>query len=95
MENCWDRVMKLTGTMLYTTRDNKPFEILEVQSDRIKFVPKEGTGTDRYFLRKSLESICGSELNLEAIRPGQIKKMIPTTRNESYAAAIIRKIAQE
>ena len=47
MKTVWDRVQRLKGETLHTISRHKSFDIVDVLSDRIIFVPHEGKGTPR------------------------------------------------
>lgn len=94
MENCRNRAMQLNGMTLYTTSGKKPFDIVAVLGDRIEFVPQGGNGGKRWFPLDSIEYLCSLNLNLNAIRPMDIKKVWPNDQNTSYVASIIREIAK-
>jgi hypothetical protein len=88
----WDRVRELDGRTLYTSEQNKPFDIVEVTHDRIYFVPQEGNGTRRWWPRQSLEDLNELFANESAITPAHIRDQWPKDQNTSYVAVILQTV---
>lgn len=92
MTNLWDRARQLKGETLHTMSYSKAFDISDVRSDRIIFVPHDGNGTERWASREQIEYIATIGQAGKEITPGLVQAKYPNDRNTSYIAAIAQAI---
>ena len=85
----WNQVEQLKGKTLLTRAQHKEFEVIDVLSDRIQFVPKNGHGTLRWLDRVSIEQIAGMNLDESDLIPSRLAQEFPNDQNLSYMAAIV------
>ncbi len=85
----WSRVEGLAGKTLQTRAQGKEFDVLDVRPDRIVFVPKAGSGRQRWISRKWLEQVVDLGLDESELRPVRLRQKFPNDQNLSYMAAII------
>jgi hypothetical protein len=95
MSNFWNRVQSLSGQTLQTRAHNKPFDILEVRSDRIVFSPQAGSGRQRWISRAWLERVHNLRLDESELTPSRLKQEFPNDQNLSYMAAIVAAVRGE
>jgi len=88
----WDNVQRLKGETLYTISQHKPFDIVDVLSDRIIFVPRNGKGTPRWASREQIEHICGFAKTTQDIDRKLVQEQYPSDYNTSYIIAIVKAI---
>ena len=89
MQSFWSRVQALSGRTLTTRSRSKEFDIVEVRSDRIIFVPRAGTGRERWISRKWLEHVDSLHLDESELLPVRLRQEFPDDQNLSYMAAIV------
>jgi hypothetical protein len=83
----WQKAQSLKGRTLYTLKQRKPFNVIDVLIDRIILVPQEGKQTPRWIAREQIEATCRQGTD-RAITPGLVRTLYPEDRNTSYIAAI-------
>jgi len=90
MSDVWNKVCQLKGKTLYTSARNRPFDIIDTQSDRIIFTPQNGNGTHRWATRKQIETMYDfASKNNSQITSIIVQEQYPSDRNTSYIASII------
>lgn len=93
MPDVWDRVQELEGKTLHTLKQNKPFKVVGVLSDRVQFVPEKGNGTLRWFPRGGIEYIASLGVERHRLR-ARIQEEWPSDMNTSYVAAIVHEVTK-
>ncbi len=93
MTTIWEHTQRLKGETLYTISRHKPFDVIDVLSDRIVFVPHDGKGTPRWASREQIEHLCGLARGGQDVNRKLVQEIYPSDYNTSYMAAIIKAIA--
>ncbi len=93
MTTVWDSGRQLKGETLYTISRRKPFDVVDVLSDRIIFVPRDGKGTPRWASREQIEHICGLANIARDVQRKLVQEQYPNDYNTSYITAIVKAIA--
>jgi hypothetical protein len=89
----WEQIQRLKGKTLYTLARNKPFDIVDVQVDRIVFTPQQGNGTQRWASREQIETIATIAATApHTLTPALVQEQYPDDRNTSYIAAIVKAV---
>ena len=92
MTTLWARIRLLEGQTLLTADHQKPFTIVEVTSDRIWFVPKNGMGSRRSWPRRDMEDVNEKYADVKIITPKMIRDYNPQNQNTSYVPAILNAV---
>ena len=86
--------VQLNGKTLHTLKQGKAFEVTNVQSDRIEFVPVSGNGTQRWIGREWIEKVVDMNLDESDLTPSRLSLEFPNDQNLSYMAAIVHTVTK-
>jgi hypothetical protein len=90
----WERIRALDGTTLVTAVQEKSFTVVDVESQRIWFVPKSGNGARRWWSRKGLEDLNEVFADEDEVTRDMVQSQHPKDQNTSYVAAILNAVKE-
>ena len=94
MAPLWDRIRRLEGHTLATTKQGKPFKVLAVGENHLKIVPS-ASGKAHPIQRLAFEEAERHRLATATVIPSQIAALNPAWQHSSYVAAIFRAVVSQ